>query len=229
MGWEFQLEWLRGLGTACPPSSSLLETPGSPAPSAFQRLLPFLWLTRVSTTACSLRKRCSSHSTSWSFSSNHWNTQAQSFKGGYSYRCRAQSFLSGFFLFLFLRNGLIFKTKSLISEISGLPKASDPLAWGGRGSWEAQGYSQCLIHSSWWSFCWPHLWLCWTSWGDQRHSTSGYPRRVAATRPRRRGWQVICCPYFRFRRISIHQMACPKLAKQIIWTVVFYFQRQTKL
>lgn len=26
-------------------------------------------------------------------------------------------------------------------------------------------------------------------------------------------WQVICCPYFRFRRISIHQMACPKLAK----------------
>lgn len=66
-------------------------------PAAFQRLLPFLWLTRVSTTACSFRKRCSSHSTSWSFSSNHWNTQAQSFSGGYSNRYREQSFLSSLF------------------------------------------------------------------------------------------------------------------------------------
>lgn len=51
-----------------------------------------------------------------------------------------------------------------------------------------------------------------------------YPRRGAATRPRRRGWQVICCPYFRFGRISIHQMSCLKLAKQIIWTVDCCFQ-----
>lgn len=55
---------------------------------------------------------------------------------------------------------------------------------------------------------------------------SGYPQHVAATRPRRQGWQVICCPRFRFRRISIHQVACPKLAKHIIWTVDHCFQRQ---
>lgn len=93
VGWEFQLEWLTGLGTACPPTYSSLET--SPAPSAFPRLLPFLWFTRVSTTACSFRKRCSSHSTSWSFSSNHWNTQVQIFNGGESYRHTAQGFLKG--------------------------------------------------------------------------------------------------------------------------------------
>lgn len=69
-----------------PPTHSSLENSFPPAPSAFLRLLPFLWLTRVSTTACSFRKRCSSHSTSWSFSSNHWNTQVQIFNGGDSYR-----------------------------------------------------------------------------------------------------------------------------------------------
>lgn len=44
----------------------------SPSTRCSARWLPFLWLASISTTACSFRRRWSSHSTSWSFSSNHW-------------------------------------------------------------------------------------------------------------------------------------------------------------
>lgn len=72
VGWEFWLGRLR-VGNTTLLISSLLKTLISPSPGAFlSQRLPFLWLTRVSTTACSFRRRCSSHSTSWSFSSNHW-------------------------------------------------------------------------------------------------------------------------------------------------------------
>lgn len=189
-----------------------------PAPSAFPRLLPFLWLTSVSTTACSFRKRCSSHSTSWSFSSNHWNTQAQIFNGGDSYRHPAQHFLSSF-----LKNGLNY-LKSLweIQDSLGLLTHKTE----GAGELRCTGLltmsdsfilmvilltaSVALLNI----LRRPALLNVWV------------PTARGSYKTKKAGWHVICCPYFRFRRISIHQMVCPKLAKQIIWTVDCCFQRQ---
>lgn len=65
--------------------------------------LPFLWLTRVSTTACSFRRRCSSHSTSWSFSSNHWKHTSPELGWKCFTKCREQLFFRGCFCCLFFQ------------------------------------------------------------------------------------------------------------------------------
>lgn len=213
VGWEFQLERLRGLGTTCPPISSSLETSASPQLQVHVRsLLPFLWLTRVSTTACSFRKRCSSHSTSWSFSSNHWNTQAQSFKGGYSsYRCRAVFSLAVFFFFF---KGLNY-CKKKVSNLRNFrtPQGFWPITLRGLG--KLRGPVLLTMSDSFILM----VILLTASVALLNILRRPAPLNVwvptarGSYKTKKAGWQVICCPYFRFRRISIHQMSCPKLAK----------------
>lgn len=189
-----------------------------PAP----RLLPFLWLTRVSTTACSFRKRCSSHSTSWSFSSNHWNTKAQIFNGGDSYRHPARHFLSSFFFFL---KGLNY-IKKKVSEKFRTLQGIWPIRLREQGKLRDTGL---LTMSDSFILMVILLTASVALLNILRRPAPlsvWVPTARGSYKTKKAGWHVICCPYFRFRRISIHQMVCPKLAKQITWTVDCCFQKQ---
>lgn len=122
------------LGTRCLSSPARYRHCCPPSRGFLSQRLPFLWLTRVSTTACSFRRRCSSHSTSWSFSSNHWKHTSPELGWKCFIKCREQLFFRGCFIVCFCFFSIERKT---ISEISGLLRAS-----------EGHSYSQCPTHSS---------------------------------------------------------------------------------
>lgn len=219
MGWEFPFEWLIDLGTGCPPISSSLANINFPQLQGCY--LSYGWLEFLQQHAVSVSAAL--HTLLPGASPQTTETQKpRSLMEGTHIGIQHGISLAVFFFFL---KGLNY-IKKKVSEKFRTLQGIWPIRLREQGKLRDTGL---LTMSDSFILMVILLTASVALLNILRRPAPlsvWVPTARGSYKTKKAGWHVICCPYFRFRRISIHQMVCPKLAKQITWTVDCCFQKQ---